>query len=133
MYQIIVVGAHKSESARRAADQALTLARAFGAEVHLVTAYAKDGEPLDGKDTPARVDAQRSLDAMVPAGGIPKVTTHALPGDPTKAILSVAQEVGADLIVIGNRGMKGKGRVLGSVPNSIAHQARCAVLVVPSS
>ena len=66
-------------------------------------------------------------------GGVQKVTTHALPGDPAKAVLSVAEQVGADLIAVGNRGMKGKGRVLGSIPNDIAHKADCAVLIVPSS
>ena len=60
-------------------------------------------------------------------------TTHALPGDPAKAILQVAQDVGADLIVVGNKGMKGKGRFLGSVPNDIAHQATSAVLIVSST
>jgi nucleotide-binding universal stress UspA family protein len=130
MYKTIVVGAHKSETARRAVDEAIQLARALDAHLHLVSAYRKDSGPIDGKDTPGRADAQRAMDAMVPVAGSQKFTTHALPGDPAKAILSVANEVGADLIVVGNKGMKGKGRVLGSVPNDIAHQAPCAVLIV---
>jgi nucleotide-binding universal stress UspA family protein len=133
MYQVIVVGAHKSESARRATDEALSLARTFGAEVHLVSAFAKDADQVGAEDTPARADAQHSLDAMAQAGGVQKITTHALPGDPAKAVLSEAEQVGADLIVVGNRGMKGKGRVLGSVPNHIAHHADCAVLIVPTT
>ena len=55
---------------------------------------------------------------------------HAIPGDATAAILRVAQEVNADLIVVGNKGMKGKGRVLGSVPNTVSHKAPCSVLIV---
>jgi len=133
MYEVIVVGAQKSQSARQATDQALGLARTFAAEVHLVTAFAKDGDPTDGMDTPARRDAQRSLDAIVASAGEQKPTTHVLPGDPAKAILTVAEQVDADLIVVGNRGMKGKGRVLGSVPNSVAHKAECAVLIVPTT
>ena len=132
MYTNIVVGAHKSETARRAVEAA-QLARALGAHLHLVGAYPKDGGPIDGKDTPGRADAERNLDAMVPAAGSQKFTTHALPGDPAKAILSVAKEVGADLIVVGNKGMRGKGRYLGSVPNDIAHQAPCAVLIVSTT
>ena len=42
----------------------------------------------------------------------------------------MADRIGADLIVVGNKGMKGVRRVLGSVPNSVAHQANCSVLIV---
>ena len=133
MYTTIVVGAHKSETAQRAVAEAIELARALGAHVHLVSAYPKDSGPIDGKDTPGRADAERSMDAVVLSAGAQRFTTHALPGDPAKAILSVAKEVGADLIVVGNKGMKGKGKFLGSVPNDVAHQAPCAVLIVSSA
>ena len=133
MYTTIVVGAHKSEAAQRSVTEAIALARALGAHVHLVSAYPKDTGPVDGKDTPGRIDAERSMDALVLSTGAQNFTTHALPGDPAKAILQVAQDVGADLIVVGNKGMKGKGRFLGSVPNDIAHQATCAVLIVSST
>jgi nucleotide-binding universal stress UspA family protein len=133
MYRVIVVGAAKSDTARRAVAEAIELARVLDAQIHLVTAYEKDRGPIEGKDTPARANAQRNLDAIIPASHGHKFTTHALPGDPAKAILTVAAEVGADLIVVGNKGMKGKGRFLGSVPNDIAHQAPCAVLVVRTS
>ena len=133
MYTTIVVGAHKSETAQRAVAEAIQLARVLGAHVHLVSAYPKDLGPIDGKDTPGRADVERSMEALVLSAGAQKFTTHALPGDPAKAILSVAKEVGADLIVVGNKGMKGKGRFLGSVPNDVAHQAPCAVLLVSSA
>jgi nucleotide-binding universal stress UspA family protein len=133
MYTTIVVGAHKSQTAQRAVAEAIELARTLGAHVHLVSAYPKDSGPIDGKDTPGRADAERSMDALVLASGALEFTTHALPGDPAKAILSVARDVGADLIVVGNKGMKGKGRFLGSVPNDVAHQAPCAVLIVSST
>lgn len=55
---------------------------------------------------------------------------HAAQGNPDDVILSTAAEVGADLIVVGSKGMRGARRYLGSVPNSIAHGAHCAVLVV---
>ena len=64
------------------------------------------------------------------AGRAKNFTTHALPGDPAKALLTVANEVGADLIVVGNKGMRGAGRILGSVPNAVAHKAPCSVLIV---
>lgn len=133
MYSTIVVGAHKSETAQRAVAEAKDLAKLFGAHLHLVCAYPKDGGPVDGRDSPGRVDAQRSVDAMLPAPGTVPSTSHVLPGDPAKAILTVASEVEADLIIVGNKGMKGKGRFLGSVPNDVAHEAPCAVLIVMSS
>ena len=51
-------------------------------------------------------------------------------GDAAEAIVRVADQIGADLIVVGNKGMKGVRRVLGSVPNSVAHTANCSVLIV---
>jgi nucleotide-binding universal stress UspA family protein len=58
------------------------------------------------------------------------VETHMVPRDPSDAICETARAVEADLIVVGNRGMKGMRRVLGSVPNSVAHHAPCDVLIV---
>jgi len=55
---------------------------------------------------------------------------HAAQGSADDVILSTAAEVGADLIVVGSKGMRGARRYLGSVPNSVAHGAHCAVLVV---
>jgi len=60
-----------------------------------------------------------------------EATGHAREGDPADAILDVAEETGADLIVVGNKGMTGVSRfLLGSVPNKIAHHAPCDVLIV---
>ena len=52
-------------------------------------------------------------------------------GDPAEVIVRLAEECGADLLVIGNRGMQ--RRVLGSVPNTITHKAPCSVLVVKTT
>jgi nucleotide-binding universal stress UspA family protein len=57
------------------------------------------------------------------------VDTHAKAGSPADAICEVATDVQADLIVVGNKGMSGARRILGSVPNSVAHQAPCSVLI----
>lgn len=59
------------------------------------------------------------------------MSTHARKGDPADAILDVAQEQDAALIVVGNKGMTGTRRLLlGSVPNNVAHHAPCSVLIV---
>ena len=60
------------------------------------------------------------------------MTTHAREGDPADAILDVAEETKADLVIVGNKGMTGARRfLLGSVPNKISHHAPCSVLIVP--
>jgi nucleotide-binding universal stress UspA family protein len=48
-------------------------------------------------------------------------------------MISVAEGVGADLIVVGSKGMKGARRIIGSVPNSVAHRAPCHVLVAKTA
>ena len=58
---------------------------------------------------------------------------HAAQGNADDVILATAVEVGADLIVVGSKGMQGARRYLGSVPNSVAHGADCAVLVVKTT
>jgi nucleotide-binding universal stress UspA family protein len=52
-------------------------------------------------------------------------------GDPAEVLVRLAEECGADLLVIGNKGMK--RRVLGSVPNTVTHKANCSVLVIKTT
>ena len=59
------------------------------------------------------------------------VQVHARQGDPADAILDVAEETNADLIIVGNKGMTGAKRfLLGSVPNKVSHHAPCSVLII---
>ena len=59
------------------------------------------------------------------------VEIYARQGDAADAILDVAEEREADLIIVGNRGMTGAKRfLLGSVPNKISHHAPCSVLII---
>jgi nucleotide-binding universal stress UspA family protein len=62
-----------------------------------------------------------------------EVETHSRKGDAADAILDVAKDENADMIVVGNKGMTGARRVLGSVPNKVTHHADCDVLVVRTS
>ena len=63
-----------------------------------------------------------------------EVETHHEEGDPAKALITIAKKVEADLVVVGNRGMKGVKRlVLGSVPNDVAHKSPCAVLILKTT
>jgi nucleotide-binding universal stress UspA family protein len=147
MFRAIVVGTDGSTTAGEAVRRARALAEAFGADLHVVNAYkppalvmASTAEPglmpsaLVEWEAAASEDARHLLDTVAEGliGAGASVTTHAVAAHPAAAILSVAQAVGADLIVVGNRGMQGTRRVLGSVPNHISHHAPCDVLVVDS-
>ena len=70
--------------------------------------------------------------ARARAAGV-EVQGHTGTGDPAEAIVRVAEQEKADVIVVGNKGMAGVRRVLGSVPNSVAHQAPCSVLIVQTT
>ncbi len=137
----IVVGTDGSETADRALSEAVRLAKALDAELHVVTAYkplrgakiagapegaAKVWAPLPDSQAQSVIDEAASRVRM--SGLEPH--THMLDRDPGDALLEVAQEVGAEMIVVGNRGMSGAGRVLGSVPNKVSHAARCNVMIV---
>jgi len=143
MFQSIVVGTDGSATATEAVHRAYELARLLAADLHVVSAYRPPALVLAATADPgsssalvewaaAAQDDVRHLLDDVAAGltGPVTVTTHAVAGHPATAILSVAEAVGADLIVVGNRGMKGTRRVLGSIPNHVSHHADCDVLVV---
>ncbi len=137
----IVVGTDGSETAQRAVDEAVRLAKALDGELHVVTAYrALRGAKISGApEGAAKVwavlpdsQAQAILDeatSRVRIAGV-KAEPHMLERDPADALLEVANDVGAGMIVVGNRGMAGARRVLGSVPNKVSHAAACNVLIV---
>jgi len=73
----------------------------------------------------------RAAQQEAEAAGVQAVETFARQGDAADAIIDVAEEQRADLIVVGNKGMTGAKRfLLGSVPNKVSHHAPCSVLVV---
>ena len=77
---------------------------------------------------PASKDAAHVVPQWTAAGV--EVTPHAMDGDPADAILDVAEKVGADLIMVGNKGMTGARRfLLGSVPNKVSHHSPCSVII----
>ena len=105
------------------------MAQKFNSDLHLVIAFdGTDPSPQSAN----RRHAEGTLESIA-TGYAGKTFTHAFPGDPVDTILHIAAEIDADLIVVGNKGMRGAGRVLGSVPNSIAHKAPCAVMIVSTT
>ena len=132
MFDRIVIGAAQTEAAQLAISQAITLATTFDAELHLVLAYDAFPDRAHPESTPATRDAEEFL-ASIARDFDGTVVRHAVPGDPADAILKVAKDFEADLIVVGNKGMKGAGRVIGSVTNTVSHKAPCSVLIVSTT
>jgi nucleotide-binding universal stress UspA family protein len=140
----IVVGTDGSETAGEAVRQAVDLAKLAGAQISIVSAYAPLSErQVKEEQLSAPADVQYEIGprenvnlvlnaaaAAVKAEGI-EVQTHPVEGDPAEAILKVAEDTKADLIVVGNKGMTGARRfLLGSVPNKVSHHAPCSVIIV---
>jgi len=144
MFKTIVVGTDGSETASKAVAQAVGLAKALQARVLVVSAYEPVSDARlreEGRQVPAdmqwMVNPREDVDATLQeaAGGAEEagvdIETFARQGDPADAILDVAEEQGADLIVVGNKGMTGAKRfLLGSVPNKVSHHAPCSVLII---
>jgi nucleotide-binding universal stress UspA family protein len=141
VYSTIVVGVDDSPTARQAFNRAVDFAKMSGGTLHIVTAYKP--KPTSEADIPdefryAMASTReadvllRTLSDQAASHGVAS-ETHPATGDPADALITVADREGADLIVVGNKGMKGARRVLGSVPNSVAHRASCSVLILPTT
>lgn len=142
MYTTIVVGTDGSETAAVAWRHAIELAKAGGATLHIVNAYqpantygmALAGIAADESaiDTELEAHAEKVCAPVAAAAEREGVRheVHQIPGNPSDALITIAESVKADLLVVGNRGMSGVRRVLGSVPNNISHHAPCSVLIV---
>ena len=145
MFKRIVVGTDGSDTASRAVREAVELARVSGASLDVVSAYepatAPQLSPAERLEVPGdvqyevagRQEVNLVLDRA--AGEAERVgvsvSTHAREGDPADALLDVAEETKADLLVVGNKGMTGAKRfLLGSVPNKVSHHAPCSVFIV---
>jgi nucleotide-binding universal stress UspA family protein len=137
VFTTVIVGADDSQTALQAVLAATEVAKLTGGELHIVTVYEPKSVkvsdlPAEFRSSSAGNPADVLLDGLsriVEQRGL-KPVVHAASGDPADVIVRIAEEVGADLVVVGNKGMKGMRRVLGSVPNSVAHAAHCSVLIV---
>jgi nucleotide-binding universal stress UspA family protein len=144
MFGRIVVGTDGSDTAAEAVSHATELARATNSKLDIVSAFEpvpqerlrEEAGEVPG-DVAFAVGPREDVNVVLEAAAGPArdagvdVTPHAREGDPADAILDVAEEVNADLIVVGNKGMTGAKRfLLGSVPNKISHHAPCGVYIV---
>jgi nucleotide-binding universal stress UspA family protein len=135
----IVVGTDGSESATAAVIDAIKLAKALDEPLHIISAYKP--VPMSGSDLPpefaASVNSRSQVDSILndvgsrsSQAGV-KAELHAVTGDAANAILSLAEELDAGLIVVGNKGLGSLKRfVLGNVPSKIVHNSPCSVHIV---
>ena len=147
MFASIVVGTDGSETAHEAVRQAVELAGRLGARLHVVSAYEpvpearlREEAQLVRADLQWLINPREEVDATLRAAvhvardaGV-EAASYARLGDPADAILDVAEEQSAELIVVGNKGMTGARRfLLGSVPNRVSHHAPCSGLIIRTS
>jgi nucleotide-binding universal stress UspA family protein len=144
LFDRIVVGTDGSDTAAEAVRKAIGLAKMSGGRLEIVAAFEplprtrvrEEKAELPGDVSFAvgpREDVNVILDTAVGEAkqdGV-EAESHPREGDPADAILDVAEETNADLIVVGNKGMTGAKRfLLGSVPNKVSHHAPCGVYIV---
>lgn len=141
MYDTIVTGTDGSATASVAVEHAARLAAAVGAHLHIAMAAPSiptlvapdmmiataDWTAASEQATSAALEAA----AEIAAAAGTEATTHQLGGDPADALLALCDQLDADLLVIGSRGMHGARRfLLGSVSSRCAHHANRSVLIV---
>ena len=144
MVKLIAVGTDGSETAQVAVDFAMDMAERYGAKLLVASAYKPVSESQlrrEQADAPQdiqwsinpseEVDATlRKVEEAAGEKGL-EYASEARNGDPAEVLCDIAADHGADVIVVGNKGME--RRILGSVPNTVAHKAPCSVLVVKTT
>ena len=143
-YTKVIVGTDGSESSYRAVDRAAELAADASATLVVACAYVPadprsvsqaadqlgdDAYQIRG-DNPA-ADIVRGARERAMAAGATAIEVRTIKGAPVESLISLADETGADLLVVGNKGLSSlTGRLLGSVPADAARRATCDVLIV---
>ena len=135
----IVVGTDGSPGAEAAVQKAIQLTKGTGATVHLVCAYpgqsAMERLGVTARQDPTDLRGVAS-DVLARAEGRLReaglhVEKHAREGDPANVILEIAEEQGADLVVVGAYSGVGRGRfMLGGVPAKLSHHVSTSLLIV---
>ncbi|WEH40301.1 universal stress protein [Streptomyces sp. NBC_01218] len=143
-YQTVMVGTDGSESSLAAVERAARLAAVCEAELVIACAYqpmrghelaqAQDELGAEAYQVVGSAPAEATLRVATDrarAQGAKDVRTVAVEDEPVAALTRIARDTSADLLVVGNRGLRSlAGRILGSVPADIARKAPLDVLIV---
>jgi nucleotide-binding universal stress UspA family protein len=144
MVRTVAVGTDGSGTADKAVDFAIDLAARYEAKIVFISAYVPVSETRLKRERPVVPDdvqwmvnpaedvdsTLRECEERAEAKGL-RWASEAREGDPAKILVELADSNDADVLVIGNKGMQRK--VLGSVPNSVSHNAPCSVLIVKTT
>jgi nucleotide-binding universal stress UspA family protein len=138
----IVVGVDGSEGSANALRFALDEAKRRGADLKVVGAWHIPAIVYEAGWVPANIDleayptfTQEAIDKALAAAGAETsgVEVRTVVGKGQAADVLCAEAVGADLLVVGSRGLGGfRGLLLGSVSQQCAHHAPCPLAIVPS-
>ena len=150
MTRMIVTGVDSSETAFRAAEKAAELADNSGGELHICTSYSSSSTDALTSAQSANSDKRISAEYQKLLDGVSRAAenvaesvaailrqTHpdltigvsAMAGKPAEVILAKAEELDADVIVVGNKHVKGVSRILGSVARKVASGAKCDLYI----
>lgn len=134
----ILLATDGSRAAKRAAQRAVELANSTSSELHAVfveeVPVMAETYAVPSTDRPETEEGRRLLDEQVKQleeAGASVEEAHLRTGRPAREIIELSEEIGADLIVLGNRGLTEMERlVLGSVSEAVVRYASRSVLVV---
>jgi nucleotide-binding universal stress UspA family protein len=140
-YRTVVVGTDGSDSSMRAVEKAAKIA---GPEATLIIASAYLPQHEDGRAADVLGSESYKVTGTAPiyeilhdakerahGAGAKNVEERAIVGAPVDALVSLAEESKADLLVVGNVGLSTiAGRLLGSVPANVSRRAKVDVLIV---
>lgn len=138
IYQHIIAGLDLSEESPQVLERATELARACQATVsvaHVIEplTFAYGGDmPVDLSEVQEQLQlkAEQELHRLTQHVDFPIQQEHVLVGQPATELHHLANQEGADLIIVGSHGRKGFALLLGSTSNSVLHGASCDVLAV---
>jgi nucleotide-binding universal stress UspA family protein len=133
----IVVGYDQTPGSQHALERAATLAKALGSKLvvtsvtPLMVSIGRSGGPIDPTDPPEKhAEELKAARDYLEAQGIEADYAPAV-GEPAEAIVQLAEERSAEMIVVGTREHGLAARLVGqSVSDSVSHHAHCDVLIV---
>jgi nucleotide-binding universal stress UspA family protein len=146
-YRTVLVGTDGSESSLRAVDRAAKIAAESNAKLVIGTGYFTQPDDKRAADVLGREGYKVSGNAPIyailhdardraKAAGAKNIEDRPIQDAPVDALVELAEDVGADLLVVGNVGLDARSAIVGrvfSVPGAVAHRAKIDVLIVRTS
>ena len=137
-YKTVLLGVDLTEVSTEIADRAKAVADSNGAKLHLIhviepLSFAYGGDiPMDfsGIQEEIQQQAKQQLTKFGETYGVDEAAQHIVLGRPEIEIHALAEEIDADLVVVGSHGRYGLALLMGSTANGVLHGSPCDVLAV---